>query len=740
MRGGSAVSDEWSSGARNLCGLFAVLSFGLAGMTAAGAADLPAVAKLPSPPPLSWAGFYLGVHGGYGWGRNDFSLLASDFSHIGPLDSAGAVYGAHAGHNWQFGRAVNGIEIDFSAADIRGSVSKSGVVPGQFTFDDTRTDRAKYLATARGRLGWSATDNLLVFGTAGLAWQRFETSVDERHVSAVNAFQNGTTFTTTPFDRFGWVAGGGVEAKLPGSNWIGRVEYLHYDFGSVEASVNRASTFPGLPPVAERAGRQSYDVVRAGLSYKFGMPVAANSVPYAKAEPMAAAMSSWAGFYLGVHAGYGWGEHKYSNGWSSTPPASIVGPRLQGAVYGGHAGYNWQFDRAIAGFELDLTGTDVKGDTATSFAGAESWASSTNVAYLGSLRARLGWSPSDNWMLYGTAGLGWERLEQYYLNVNSVPAGTNRFDSVVSSNRSGWVAGAGVEAKLPGSNWIGRVEYLHYDFGTIERSRQINTNISRTSSAGNHHLDIVRAGLSYKFGDPVAPVTYAKASVTPAVLANWAGFYLGAHGGYGWKDNDFTQLVSGLDFGMTGGIKSRGWIAGGHAGYNWQYGRVVTGLEADFSLSGLEGNSAVVAGVNAIPFFPENFMLGDRVKYLATSRARLGWSPRETLMLYATGGLAWERLERTTTTTAAAGALSMIDATTTPRDHIGGVIGTGVEWMPWSTNWVGRLEYLHYDFGKVHDAVTFTSSVPGAFTYSERRGRQTIEVVRAGISYKFTPN
>jgi opacity protein-like surface antigen len=705
---------------------------------AAPAADLPPQTRVPPATAQSWAGFYLGVHGGYGWGRNDFSLLQSDFSHIGPLNSGGAVYGAHAGYNWQFGRAVTGLEIDFSAADISGSVSQSGIVPGQFTFDDSRTDRAKYFGTARGRLGWSATDNLLVFGTAGVAWQRFETSIDERHVSAVNAFQNGTSTERTPFDRFGWVAGAGVEAKLPGSNWIGRLEYLHYGFDAVERANGRVSTLPNFRPFDERSGRQSYDVVRAGLSYKLGTLAASSPVPYAKA-PVVTAMSSWAGFYLGVHAGYGWGENKFSAPWSLTPLASFVGPRLQGAVYGGHVGYNWQFDRVVSGFELDFSGTDIKGNSPTGFAGAESFASSTSIAYLGSLRARLGWSPSDNWLLYGTAGLGWERLDQNYHRVDPGPAGTETSDSVVTSNRFGWVAGAGVEARLPGSNWIGRVEYLHYDFGTIQSSGLINTNIFVPSSAGNHHLDIVRAGLSYKFGDPAgAPaVPNAKAPAVAAAATHWAGFYLGAHGGYGWKDNDFTQLVDGFDDGMTGGIRSRGWIAGGHAGYNWQYGRIVTGLEVDFSLSGIRGNSAVATGINALPNFPETFALSDRVKYLATSRARLGWLPAETVLLYATGGLAWERLERTVTTTATTGALSMTETMMTPHDYFGGVIGAGVEWMPWGPNWIGRLEYLHYDFGKVHDADTVTSTVPGSFTYSERRGRQTIETVRAGISYKF---
>jgi opacity protein-like surface antigen len=720
--------------------LIATCAIALAGLSEVSAADIPPAAKV-APPAIaaSWAGFYLGVHGGYGWGRNDFADLQADFNYIGPINSGGGVYGAHAGYNWQFGRAVAGLEIDFSASDIRGSVSRSGIVPGQFTFNHTRTDRAKYLGTARGRLGWTATDNVLIFGTAGVAWERFETSFDERDVSNVNAFQNGTNSGRTPFDRLGWVAGAGAEARLAGSNWIGRLEYLHYDFGAVERASSRFGTLPNFPPFAERSGRQSYDIVRAALSYKFGTLAAAAPAPYAKAPVIATSMSSWAGFYLGVHGGYGWGANKYSDPWNFTPLASITGPGLKGAVYGGHAGYNWQFDRAVAGFELDFSGTGIKGTSPTGFAAADSAASSTNIAYLGSLRARLGWSATDNLLLYGTAGLGWERLDRDLLIVRAGQAGTQRFDSVAATNRFGWVAGVGVEAKLPGSNWIGRVEYLHYDFGTIQPSGLINTNIFVPSSAGNHHLDIVRAGLSYKFGDPtgMTAVPYAKAPAVAGAATHWAGYYLGAHGGYAWKNNDFTQVVNFVDFGQVGGITSRGWVAGGHTGYNWQYGRVVTGLEVDFSLSDIRGNSGSVVGGNGFPGFMETHSLGDRVKYLATARARLGWLPTENALLYATGGPAWERLERTGTTASAQAGLSMVESTTTPSDHFGGVIGAGAEWMPWGPNWIGRLEYLHYDFGKVQDTVTFTSTVPGDQSYSERRGRQTIEVLRAGISYKF---
>lgn len=705
---------------------------------AASAADLPIAASMPPVPASSWAGFYLGAHGGYGWGRNDFSLNPTGVTYIGGINSSGAAYGAHAGYNWQFGHAVTGLEIDFSATDVRGSTSTAGAVPNQFTYNYTRTDRAKFLGSARGRLGWAATDNLLLFGTAGVAWERFELGFNERDVSAINAFQNGTSQGSTPFDRFGWVAGVGLEAKIPGSNWIGRVEYLHYDFGTVETVQSLATTNPGNRPFFESAGSQTYDVVRAALSYKFGGTAAVAAVPYAKAPPMEAA-ASWAGFYLGVHGGYGWGEHKYTDPWRFVPLTSLVGPTLKGGVYGGHAGYNWQFDRAVAGFEMDLSGTDIKGTTPTSFALAESASSTTHIAYLGSLRARLGWTPADSVLLYGTAGLGWERLDRDLLIVTPTQAGTQTFSSVATSNRFGWVAGAGAEAKLPGSNWIGRLEYLHYDFGTTEPSGLIATNIFVPQTAGNHHVEILRAGLSYKFGDPAAApaVRYAKAPMAPAAAMGWAGFYLGAHGGYAWKNDDFSQAVNFTPVAQVYGIKSQGWLAGGHSGYNWQYDRIVTGLEIDFSFSGLNGNSAAVTAPNGFPGFTTTTSLADRVNYLATSRGRLGWLPSDTVLLYATGGLAWERLARGLTSVTTGFGIVDDNRQTVRSDLFGGVIGAGAEWMPLGSNWIARLEYLHYDFGRPQATTTFTSTVPGDQPYSEKRGRQTIELLRAGISYKF---
>ena len=272
--------------------LIAACAASVAMAAPASAADIPLAAKAPPVvvAPASWAGFYLGVHGGYGWGKNDFfqTLIPGVFGLDG-FNSSGAVYGGQTGYNWQYGRAVTGVEIDFSAADIKGGSNLSGFIPGTGAFSTSRSDHAKYLGTARARLGWLPADSVLLYGTAGAAWGR----VDQAAATAVVNPPNDLSIAETrPFDRLGWVAGAGVEAKLFGSNWTGRLEYLHYDLGSVQRTQGTVSSNPNAS-YSDRAGHQTFDVVRAGLSYRFGSPAAPIGVPYAKA-PQIAAAATWA--------------------------------------------------------------------------------------------------------------------------------------------------------------------------------------------------------------------------------------------------------------------------------------------------------------------------------------------------------------------------------------------------------------------------------------------------------------
>src|SRR5262249_58227040 len=87
---------------------------------------------------------------------------------------------------------------------------------------------------------------------------------------------------STPSWRFGFAVGAGIEARLWDTNWIGRVEYLHYDFGDSGSS---ASAFGGTPGTSFASGRLTADVVRAGLSYKFDRDRIAAAAGYARGYP-----------------------------------------------------------------------------------------------------------------------------------------------------------------------------------------------------------------------------------------------------------------------------------------------------------------------------------------------------------------------------------------------------------------------------------------------------------------------
>ncbi len=227
----------------NLGSAIGVLAAMVGGVDAACAADIAAqepVMKAPvtkaRPVILSdWAGFYLGVHGGGGWGDTTWEN--------GPRTNAklsGGLVGAHIGYNWQFGAVVVGAELDFDAADIK---TTQAFADG---FGDTQ--RTNELGSARGRLGYVMLPNLLAYGTVGAGWGHFK--FGDHHAPGGNP----PDFQAT--SQFGWVAGAGIEYKVL-EHVILRAEYLHYDFDS-------APLFQGAAHV-----REPVDAVRGGLSYKF---------------------------------------------------------------------------------------------------------------------------------------------------------------------------------------------------------------------------------------------------------------------------------------------------------------------------------------------------------------------------------------------------------------------------------------------------------------------------------------
>jgi outer membrane immunogenic protein len=212
------------------------------------AADLPArmPVKAPVMAPVAfynWSGFYIGAHGGGGWGEKCFTFAGLD---EGCHDVDGWLGGGQVGYNWQNGALVFGLEFSGSAAHLTGS----HVIPG--TLADTYNTRVDSVFLFTGRIGWAA-DRFLVYATGGAA------SVRDRY----RYVEVGTGTASARETRWGWTVGAGVEMGLA-PNWSLGFQYNYVGLG------DRDRTFTGdAGPFVENID-QHLHLATARLNYRFG--------------------------------------------------------------------------------------------------------------------------------------------------------------------------------------------------------------------------------------------------------------------------------------------------------------------------------------------------------------------------------------------------------------------------------------------------------------------------------------
>lgn len=186
---------------------------------------------------------------------------------------------------------------------------------------------------------------------------------------------------------------------------------------------------------------------------------------YTKAPPMAP-MFNWTGLYLGLNGGYGW--------------VDAGGSSVGGFVGGGQIGYNWQGigSPLVLGLEADIQGADID---QTETIGAVT--GTTRVKAFGTVRGRIGYA-FDRAMIYATGGWAYTRTS---LDLTG-PGG-----SISSSDwSSGWALGGGLEYAFMGP-WSAKLEYLHVDSGDVTLT------LAGVPITGNYDLNVVRAGLNYRF-------------------------------------------------------------------------------------------------------------------------------------------------------------------------------------------------------------------------------------------------
>lgn len=229
------------------------------------------------------------------------------------------------------------------------------------------------------------------------------------------------------------------------------------------------------------------------------------------------------------------------------------------------------------------------------------------------------------------------------------------------------------------------------------------------------------------------------------VQFSWAGAYIGVNGGAvldrkdvgqinltspGFIVSDPTGAIDGFPtifFGFPGAFQTANpvsqsragvsFIGGGQAGYNFQSGNIVYGVEADFQVMRSRDtiNAALlefIPGLNPAGNITRNTFATFTIdrQWQASFRGRFGYA-WDRLLVYATGGLAVTSLKTGTNYT----YQTLIGPALTPfiappqnfsapgvgssHEYYGVTAGGGLEYALWG-NWSIGAEYRFADFGK----------------------------------------
>ncbi len=188
------------------------------------------------------------------------------------------------------------------------------------------------------------------------------------------------------------------------------------------------------------------------------------------------------------------------------------------------------------------------------------------------------------------------------------------------------------------------------------------------------------------------PTRKAPPAPTPVYVPptfTWTGFYVGVNGGYGvgtGSNSNFTNPSGGL--------------IGATAGYNYQIGQFVAGVEGDWDWADVNKG-----GVNTL-----GAAYNTRIDDIVTARARAGVALDHAL-LFVTGGYAGVDQ-----------SVNFPGIGSQSAWRSGGVIGAGIEYA-FTNNISAKVEYLYAPLESK--------------TYNRLPDNTDLSLIRAGLNYKF---
>jgi outer membrane immunogenic protein len=253
----------------------------LCGVLLASAALVSSVSAQDAEGGGRWNGPYVGATLGYSFGNGQTTTTTGTTAFLGltptiaPLtltnNARGIIGGGTVGYNVQNDTLVYGVEADLSYFNKTRKSSFSGApIPGLAPLGLTTSaeQKLRWLGTARGRVGFVASEQLLLFATGGLAFGGVKTTTAVVANGAPAVAWAGSSSKT----KVGWTLGAGAEYAFT-ENVSFKGEYLYYKLGSVDTSATGNATVRGIAALngidyLSRSKTQG-SVVRVGVNFKF---------------------------------------------------------------------------------------------------------------------------------------------------------------------------------------------------------------------------------------------------------------------------------------------------------------------------------------------------------------------------------------------------------------------------------------------------------------------------------------
>ena len=235
---------------------------------------------------------------------------------------------------------------------------------------------------------------------------------------------------------------------------------------------------------------------------------------------------------------------------------------------------------------------------------------------------------------------------------------------------------------------------------------------------------VAAAALSFASASFAADLPMRTKAPMPAPVFSWTGGYIGGQVGTGWgtsqTDVDVGNTLIGAPVNQTVNqliagnlnlhvplpqVAMNGFLGGAQAGYNWQSGVMVYGVEGDILGTSLKGHTDCFVVLSCT----------NEVKWMADITGRIGFTVADRGLLYIKGGAAWANasvgINQSVALASTLGPGFVANGSingSASKSMFGGTLGAGIEYafMP---GWSAKIEYDYYDFGKQDMNVPITA-------------------------------